>query len=78
MQTQTLKVLRVDPVHALPILAVGDTVQVPGRGEQGLVPCRCNILHLHLVFLLVSFPNVDKCVWFQLNSTHMELSEPAR
>ncbi len=70
MQTQTLEILRVGLVVALPVLAVGDTVQVPGSGQQGLVPCRCNICHLILVLLLVSFPNVDKCVWFQLHSTH--------
>lgn len=70
MQTQTLKILGVSLVNALPVLAIGDTVQVPGRGQQGLVPCWCNIFHLVLVFLLVSFPNVDNCVWFQLHGTH--------
>lgn len=38
MQTQTLKVLWVGLVKALPVLPVGDTVQVPGSGQQGLVP----------------------------------------
>lgn len=56
---------------ALPVLAVGDTVQVPGSGQQGLVPRFCNICHLILVLLLVSFPDVDNSVWFQLHThTH--------
>lgn len=35
---RTLKILRVGLVMAVPVLAVGDTVQVPGSGQQGLVP----------------------------------------
>ena len=35
---RTLKILRVGLVMAAPVLAVGDTVQVPGSGQQGLVP----------------------------------------
>lgn len=67
---QTLEILWVCRVMAPPVLAVGDTVQVPGSGQQGLVPWWCNICHLILVLLLVSFPNVDNCVWFQLHSRH--------
>lgn len=59
MWTQTLKILRVGFVKARPILAVGDTVQVPGSRQQGLVPCQRNSCHLRLVCLLGSFPNVD-------------------
>lgn len=67
---QTLEILWVGPVMALPVLTVGDAVQVPGSGQQGAVPWWSNICHLILVLLLVSFPNVDNCVWFQLHSTH--------
>lgn len=67
---QTLEILWVGPVMALPVLTVGDAVQVPGSGQQGAVPWWRNICHLILVLLLVSFPNVDNCVWFQLHSTH--------
>lgn len=67
----TGEILWVSLVMALPVLAVGDTVQVPGSGQQGLVPCRRNICHLTLVLLLVSFPNVDNCVCFQLHGTQM-------
>lgn len=35
---RTLEILRVGLVMAAPVLAVGDTVQVPGSGQQGLVP----------------------------------------
>lgn len=35
----TGEILRVGLVMAKPVLAVGDTVQVPGSGQQGLVPC---------------------------------------
>lgn len=65
----TGEILRVSLVMAKPVLAVGYTVQVPGSGQQGLVPCWRNICHLTLVLLLVSFPNVDNCVFFQLQGT---------
>lgn len=35
----TGEILRVSLVLDLPVLAVGDKVQVPGSGQQGLVPC---------------------------------------
>lgn len=38
METQTIEILWIGLVKPPPVLAIGDTVQVPGSGQQGLVP----------------------------------------
>lgn len=65
--THTIEVLGVSSVNVHPVLAIVDSVEVPGCGEQSTETSRRYLRHLILVLWPV-FPHMDLCVGFQLHA----------